>query len=171
MENKHIPSPAAKAPASGWVKAIGIVGLGLVVLVVLLLTGVVGGNQGSGRNGMRPAAGVGAPAKASEATRTVRVEARDALAFDPPAITASPGETVRFIVRNAGQAIHDFSIGDPPAMGGHGGGMHGGPSNSIVLKPGETKEITWKFGSESVEYACHQPGHYEGGMRGRINVS
>lgn len=166
QDARSVPKPSTR----GWVTVFGVAGAALAVLVALFLTGVFRGNQAPGRNGMRPAAGIGAPAKASEATRTVRIEARDVLAFDPPAITASAGETVRFIVSNAGRAVHDFSIGGPPATGGHGG-MPGASSNSIVLKPGETKEITWKFGSESVEYGCHQPGHYEGGMRGQISVS
>lgn len=44
--------------------------------------------------------------------------------------------------------------------------------NSITPQPGETSQLTWRFGdAASLEYACHEPGHYEAGMRGRITVS
>jgi uncharacterized cupredoxin-like copper-binding protein len=44
--------------------------------------------------------------------------------------------------------------------------------NSVSLEPGETKELTWRFGHPgTLEYACHEPGHYQAGMRGRLTVS
>ena len=50
-------------------------------------------------------------------------------------------------------------------------GMRHDQPNSISLEPGETKELTWRFaGAGTLEYACHEPGHYEGGMHGRLVV-
>jgi uncharacterized cupredoxin-like copper-binding protein len=43
--------------------------------------------------------------------------------------------------------------------------------DSVTLQPGETKQLTWRFSDGGTfEYACHEPGHYEGGMRGQITV-
>jgi uncharacterized cupredoxin-like copper-binding protein len=48
----------------------------------------------------------------------------------------------------------------------HGGGM------ALEIGPGETKEITWQFSTTGgVLYGCHEPGHYEGGMVGKIEVT
>lgn len=47
----------------------------------------------------------------------------------------------------------------------------GGEPNGIAMKPGETKDLIWKFGHESqVQYACHIPGYYAAGMIGDIQV-
>ena len=41
-----------------------------------------------------------------------------------------------------------------------------------VLEAGETKSITWHFtAAGELEFACHQPGHYAGGMTGTFEVS
>ena len=46
--------------------------------------------------------------------------------------------------------------------------MHNDP-NAVYLKPGETKELVWKFENVvELEYACNVPGHYESGMKGRF---
>ena len=42
----------------------------------------------------------GAPGRATDVDRTIRVKARD-LSFDPPVLEVKAGETVRFIVTNA----------------------------------------------------------------------
>lgn len=43
--------------------------------------------------------------------------------------------------------------------------------NAVTVRPGETKELTWKFGETGeVLFRCHEPGHYNGGMVGTIVV-
>jgi uncharacterized cupredoxin-like copper-binding protein len=43
--------------------------------------------------------------------------------------------------------------------------------NSITLEPGETGQLTWRFGDAgTLEYACHEPGHFDAGMHGPIRV-
>jgi uncharacterized cupredoxin-like copper-binding protein len=83
------------------------------------------------------------------------------------------------LVTNPGKAVHEFTLGDAAMQKEHGEAMahipagtaHGTPS-SITIEPGETKELTWRFGdSASLEYACHLPGHYEAGMRGQITIT
>lgn len=46
-----------------------------------------------------------------------------------------------------------------------------GEPNAVVLDPGETKEVTWKFTvAGTFLIGCHQPGHYDAGMVGSITV-
>jgi uncharacterized cupredoxin-like copper-binding protein len=122
--------------------------------------------------------GVGAPADESEADRTIEVATLDTMSFEPSEIEVSAGETVTFVVTNAGQFIHEFTIGDEAMQQEHAeamehipAGMAHATANSITLQPGETKRLTWRFGDTALEYACHQADHYEAGMRGRITVT
>jgi uncharacterized cupredoxin-like copper-binding protein len=121
-------------------------------------------------------ADVGEPADPSEATRTIEVEAFD-MAFDPDRIEVEAGEVVRFVVTNTGEAVHEFVLGDAAMQAEHAhqmaddGHAHDDP-NAISLAPGETKELTWRFGEAgTVEYGCHEPGHYEAGMHGEMTIS
>jgi uncharacterized cupredoxin-like copper-binding protein len=106
------------------------------------------------------------------------VTALDAMAFEPARIDVTAGETVTFEVTNAGRAVHEFTLGDAAAqhqhaegMAGMGGMAHDEPG-SVRLQPGETKQLTWRFaGAGTVEFDCHEPGHLEAGMRGRVVVS
>ncbi len=79
---------------------------------------------------------------------------------------------------NTGETAHDFILGDDAMQRDYAEAMTHMPDglphdlpNAISLEPGETKELTWRFGDPGVlEYACHEPGHYEAGMRGQIRV-
>jgi uncharacterized cupredoxin-like copper-binding protein len=121
---------------------------------------------------------VGGPAHAAEAARTVQVATLDTMTYEPAAIEVSAGETITFEVTNRGGAVHEFTLGDDAMQQEHadamahmpGGMVHDLP-NSITLQPGETKQLTWRFGhAGTLTYGCHEPGHFEAGMHGRINV-
>ena len=83
-----------------------------------------------------------------------------------------------FVVTNSGQAVHEFTLGDAAMQQDHADDMADMPDgmahdlpNSVALQPGETKQLTWRFGDGGTfEYACHEPGHYEAGMRGQLTV-
>jgi uncharacterized cupredoxin-like copper-binding protein len=174
-----------------WVLAFGVIALILIVVVaVQLLLGIQHGpgiHAPSADAGMpTPTASggatdvdVGGPADADEAARTVEVTTLDAMTYEPATIDVSAGEVVRFVVTNGGQTIHEFTVGDAAMQQEHADGMADLPDgfphdlpNSIRLQPGETKELTWRFGDAgTLEYACHEPGHYEAGMRGQLTVS
>jgi uncharacterized cupredoxin-like copper-binding protein len=48
--------------------------------------------------------------------------------------------------------------------------MHDEP-NAFVLEAGETKEMTWHMTqSGEILFGCHQPAHYEAGMKGIITI-
>lgn len=45
-------------------------------------------------------------------------------------------------------------------------------ANAIRIEPGETAELTWTFTDPgTVLMGCHEPGHYDAGMRGTITVT
>ena len=51
-------------------------------------------------------------------------------------------------------------------------GMAHNAPNSVRLQPRETKQLTWRFGdTATLEYGCHEPGHYQAGMRGQISIN
>ena len=116
----------------------------------------------------------GEAAPATKATRTVEVVLQD-ISFAPTSLDVKAGETVRFVLVNKGQLLHEFNLGDASmhadhqkemlkmqasgmltatGMGqmdhaamGHGdmGGMKHDDPNSVLVEPGKTAELTWTF--------------------------
>jgi uncharacterized cupredoxin-like copper-binding protein len=123
----------------------------------------------------------GHPADASEADRTIEIEALDTLKYDPADdITVHVGETITFKVQNSGQLEHEFGLGTEEDQADHeqemqematsGMAMHDDP-NAFAMMSGETKELTWTFTEPgTVLYGCHVAGHYAAGMKGTITV-
>jgi uncharacterized cupredoxin-like copper-binding protein len=113
--------------------------------------------------------------------RTIEIAALDELAYDPSSLDAVVGETVRFVVTNEGATDHEFVVGDEATQAAHEDAMgemdHAGmgeaePLATLTLAPGATEEVEITFDSAAdIYYACHLPGHYEGGMVGMISVS
>ncbi|MBV1919433.1 MAG: hypothetical protein KUG73_02025, partial [Pseudomonadales bacterium] len=126
---------------------------------------------------------VGKPATEADATKTIQVVTKDFMryAFSPePDIKA--GDVVTFIITNEGQIPHEFSIGDKREQDAHRKMMQKMPDmvhedgNTITVKPGETKKLTWNFsgtvkGSSEVVFACNVPGHFEAGMFHKMIIS
>jgi uncharacterized cupredoxin-like copper-binding protein len=118
----------------------------------------------------------GEPGKASEVTRTVEVTAddRDGMKFIMDVGPIRQGETIKFVVTNKGQGPHEFSVGDTASQRAHAKLMaknpemhHEGDPSVVVLQPGETKELVWKFSKPvqgDIVFACQMPGHYDVGM-------
>ena len=119
--------------------------------------------------------------------RSVEVDMVD-VAFEPETLAVAEGETIRFSFTNRGDAAHDAFVGDAEAQTdheaemraldqgdsdeGHGGG-HGGDDpaeEGVTVEPGDRAELTHTFDrAGTVEIGCHQPGHYDAGMK--IDVS
>lgn len=124
----------------------------------------------------------GSEAPRSEADRTIEIVARDDMTFEPEMVQVEPGETVRFVVRNAGELQHSFTLGSRKYHRRHDREMQSMPadeithhmadsSNGLVVQPGETASLTWRFDHEvPIRFACHIPGHYPAGMWGEIGV-
>jgi len=60
----------------------------------------------------------GQPAAASQAMRTIEIVMGD-MNFDPKAIQVKAGETVRFVLVNKGQLLHEFNLGDAAMHASH----------------------------------------------------
>ena len=54
----------------------------------------------------------GQAVKATPATRTVTITMKDNV-FEPETVAVKPGETVRFVVVNKGDFLHEFALGQP----------------------------------------------------------
>lgn len=124
----------------------------------------------------------GEPAPAAEPDRIVRIRAYDAMTFEPSPVSVEAGETVRFVVTNTGELQHSFTLGTPAYQRRHEKQMRGTPvdelaghmddvPNGIVVPPGESRTLIWAFEQGGpVQFACHIPGHYDAGMKGRIRL-
>ncbi|AWY43698.1 copper-binding protein [Pseudomonas putida] len=116
----------------------------------------------------------GQPAAAAKATRSVEVVMGD-MSFTPKAIDVKAGETVRFVLVNKGQLLHEFNLGDAAMHASHQqemlkmqqsgmltptgmkdmdhsamagmdhGAMKHDDPNSVLVEPGKTAELTWTF--------------------------
>ena len=158
--------------------------LGVITALALIL-GACGGSSGDdadqaqqGDNAAAQGEVPGSEADASEADTEIVVTATDDLKFDPETIEVKAGEVVTFVVRNEGSNVHEFVLGDAAYQEMHekeveemAGHEMAEMANAVTVEPGETKELTWKFTEPaSLQFACHEPGHYEGGMVGTIDV-
>ena len=121
---------------------------------------------------------VGEPGKAAQATRTVNVDMTDNMRFTPSEISVKQGETVRFVVKNSGAVKHELVLGTPEELKEHYAmmlkmpGMEHADDNMVSVAPGKTGEIVWRFTKVGkVDFACLQPGHYDAGMKGLVNVA
>lgn len=163
------------------IRILGVVG-GLLAAIFgtsLSAQSMPGMDHGSTGHGDRAAmaSAAGQPGDPARATRTVNMTALDTMRFEPAKVTASAGETVRFVITNAGKLQHEFTIGDAKTQLEHEQmmqkmpGMRHEEPNSVSLVPGETKTLVWHFAeSGSVEIGCHEPGHYPAGMRADVEV-
>ena len=125
----------------------------------------------------RHAQAVGKPGNPKNVARTVEVVMTDDMKFTPARISVKRGETVRFIVRNAGQVKHEMVIGSMAELKAHAEmmrkmpGMEHADPNQVVLGPGRSGNLVWQFTRSGLfEFACLQPGHFEAGMKGEFSV-
>ncbi len=149
----------------------------LAALFCFAATGALAtGNHASGQGGDANDA-VGKPGVAAKNTRTINVEMTDGMRFSPADISVKQGETVRFVVKNAGQLKHELVLGTPQDLKAHYEIMKKNPemehadANMITLAAGKSGEIVWQFTKAGkVDFACLQPGHYDAGMKGAVSV-
>ncbi len=114
---------------------------------------------------------------ARHARRTIEVAMGDDMRFVPGLIKVRQGETVRFVIRNRGQLMHEFVIGDEKANAEHAALMvkfpdmeHDEPYMAHVA-PGKQGEMVWTFNRPGTfQFACLIAGHYQAGMVGTIEV-
>lgn len=147
-----------------------------LINALLVLTATAGGSHAGGHGHEETA--IGEAGKTSEVTRTVAVHMTDAMRFKPARVNVKQGETIRFVVNNQGQVKHEFVLGNATALLEHAALMlkfptmeHADP-NMVSLPPGHSGEVIWKFTRAGpVDFACLQPGHFEAGMKGEVQVA
>lgn len=136
-----------------------------------------GGDHGMhGGHGHHMESIAGSPGKESEVDRTIEVTANDSMKFIHEPLEIKDSETVKFVITNTGDTVHEFSIATKDEHMEHGKmmmknpDMHHGPGGpSITIQPGETEELIWRFEEAwQVEVACNMPGHYEAGMHSPV---
>jgi uncharacterized cupredoxin-like copper-binding protein len=121
----------------------------------------------------------GHSADASTADRVIDIEALDTLRFDPDQLDVKVGETVTLRLHNGGTTTHELVLGSPELQEEHEQEMEEMPegvmmedeANAISVAAGETKALTWTFTQAgTIQFACHEPEHYAGGMIGTIAI-
>ncbi|MFN8620261.1 MAG: plastocyanin/azurin family copper-binding protein [Chloroflexota bacterium] len=107
----------------------------------------------------------------AEAPRQVVVTASDQMRFTPETLDVKQGETIQFIVVNNGSAKHEFQVGDADMVANDK--VDGAKVVEIDgIDPAHVASITYTFdGTGPYAFACHEPGHYEAGMKGSVNVT
>ena len=118
--------------------------------------------------------------------------------YEPNIVKIKKGETIKFIVQNLGEMVHEYNIGTKEMHIKHQPEMQKlidheiitvdkidrikmkkmskmdhslghSHANSIMLEPKTSGEIIWKFTKDiNLEMACNIPGHYESGMFGSL---
>ena len=141
---------------------------------------------------------IGEKGNPSEVKRTITVKMYDNY-FEPAQFNISKNETIKFIVINLGELVHEFNIATREMHIKHkpemmmmveneillsdkvdkekmkqlakkNPAMGHSHSNSVLLSPGEKGELVWKFSNKAkIEAACNVPGHYEVGMIAKIS--
>ena len=173
-------------------KTIAILVLGTLPLVALAGGDHPGGHGSHGGHDMQKmerahdmsgmshdnhTADAGRPGDPAQVSRTIAVTMNDTMRFAPDQLKFKGGDTVRFVVRNAGNIQHEMVIGSMTELQEHAGMMRAMPTmqhadpNMISLAPGQDGELIWQFDQPGIfEFACLVPGHLEAGMTGRGEV-
>jgi uncharacterized cupredoxin-like copper-binding protein len=115
-----------------------------------------------------------AAAACSPRIRTIEITVEHSR-FDPTTVSATPGETVRFVIRNLDPIDHEFILGDQAVQDRHETGTepHHGAVPGEVSIPADTQAVTtYNFaGDGPLLFGCHLPGHWAYGMRGTVHIS
>ena len=120
--------------------------------------------------------------------------------YEPNQINVKKNETIKFLVKNKGELVHEFNIATKEMhlkhqpemmklveneilladkidkkkmkeMAKKDHSMAHSHSNSVLLEPGQTGKLIWKFNTDTkIEAACNVPGHYESGMIAKISL-
>ncbi|ODU57080.1 MAG: plastocyanin [Comamonadaceae bacterium SCN 68-20] len=115
---------------------------------------------------------------AKTARRTIEFVMSDNMRFTPDRVQVKQGETVRFVLKNNGQQLHEFVLGTKAELDEHAALMmkfpnmeHDEPYMAHV-PPGKTGEIVWTFNrAGDFDFACLIAGHYQAGMVGKVTVT
>jgi uncharacterized cupredoxin-like copper-binding protein len=141
---------------------------------------------------------MGEKGDSTEVDKVIKVKMYDNY-YEPSEFKIKKNQTIKFIVYNYGELVHEFNIATKEMHFKHqpemmkmveneillvdridkkkmkelskkDNSMSHSHTNSVLLEPNESAEIIWKFNTEAkLEAACNVPGHYEVGMIAKIN--
>ena len=141
---------------------------------------------------------IGEKGDPAEVVRVIKIKMYDNY-YEPSEFKIKKNETIKFVVFNHGEFVHEFNIATKEMHLKHqtemmmmveneilladridkkkmkelsrkDHSMSHSHSNSVLLEPNQSAEIIWKFNTEAkLEAACNVPGHYEAGMIAKIN--
>ena len=141
---------------------------------------------------------IGEKGEPSEVSRIIQVKMYDNY-YEPSEFKIKKNETIKFVVYNYGELVHEFNIATKKMhlkhqpemmrmveneillvdridrkkmkeMSKKDHSMSHSHSNSVLLEPNQSAELIWKFSTDaSLEAACNVPGHYDVGMIAKIN--
>ena len=112
-----------------------------------------------------------------KAVVTIEVEMADTFRFEPSAVEVRRGDTVRFIVKNKGQMMHEMVLGTEQSLAEHAElmkkfpGMEHDEPHMAHIGPGKKSSMGWQFTQAGeFRFGCLIPGHFDAGMVGTIIV-
>ena len=141
---------------------------------------------------------IGEEGNMSEVSKVIEVKMYDNY-YEPSQFKINKNQTIKFIVYNYGELVHEFNIAtkvmhlkhQPEMMkmveneillvdkidkkkmkelAKKDHSLSHSHSNSVLLEPDQSGEIIWKFNTNTdIEIACNVPGHYEAGMIAKID--
>ena len=128
-------------------------------------------------NGEDLATPFGRPGNPRAVDRTVTIRMHDTMRFSPDRLRVKRGETIRFVVRNEGEVMHEMVLGRDESLKEHAALMRKFPEMEhdepymVHVAPGKTGEIVWTFDKAGeIGFACLIPGHFEAGMTGKVTA-
>jgi uncharacterized cupredoxin-like copper-binding protein len=104
--------------------------------------------------------------------RMIVIRMDDHLEFVPSEVSVTRGETILFVLANVGSvATHEFQVGPAERVA-----LDQVDGKIVVeldkIEPHHVDFITYTFGGGGpYAFACHEPGHYEAGMKGIIDLT
>ena len=141
---------------------------------------------------------IGVKGSEENVDRVIKVSMYDNY-YKPNKFKVKKNETIKFVVENKGELVHEFNIATKEMhlkhqpemmmmveheilladkidkkkmmeMSKKNPAMAHSHSNSVLLSPGDTAELIWKFSNTvDIEAACNVPGHYDVCMIAQIN--
>lgn len=124
------------------------------------------------------ASSIGKAGDSKAVTRTIVVDMNDGMRFAPASINVKQNEVIRFVVKNSGKLKHEMVIGSMSDLHEHAAMMAKSPdmmhaeANQVTIESGKAADLIWQFDKPGkVDFACLQPGHFEAGMKGQVQVS
>ena len=161
--------------------------ISLLILVLLPSISVAGSMNMLGEKG-----------NPSDVSKVIVVKMYDNY-YEPKNFEVKKNQTIKFVVYNYGELVHEFNIATKEMHLKHqpemlrmaeneillanridkkkmkelsktDHAMGHSHSNSVLLEPNQSAELIWKFNTNAdLEAACNVPGHYEAGMIAKIN--